>query len=158
MEKIKELINQLDLRNKIGWLLYIFLSVVMWIIRPFLLNIPVVTSFYTKEGSSAYIYRVLDYVWANSNWVGRASGMEQLTQYLPLYNRECIFTYIAMSCGKLVSIVSGLMLVMVVIACIVICRRHKSIITNVIAVFLVQAVMVIVVMLLQNWGMMPFVY
>ena len=45
MEKVKKIIIQLDLRNKIVWLSYIAASFIMWIVRPFFLNIPVVNAF-----------------------------------------------------------------------------------------------------------------
>lgn len=35
MEKVKKIIIQLDLRNKIVWLSYIAVSFIMWIVRPF---------------------------------------------------------------------------------------------------------------------------
>lgn len=34
MEKVKKIIIQLDLRNKIVWLSYIAASFIMWIVRP----------------------------------------------------------------------------------------------------------------------------
>lgn len=179
MEKIKNVISRLDSHNKTGvcykivWLIYIVLSIAIWVIRPYFLNIPVVNAFYTREGNAAYIYNALDYAWSNSNLLGRAFEKQQIIQFLPHYNTSCIFTYIAMSYGKLVSIASGVMITVFIIVGIVLCRRNKTDITyinktnkimgkiiakNTIAVILLQILMIIVVMMLQNLGIMPFVY
>ena len=55
MEKVKKIIIQLDLRNKIVWLSYIAVSFIMWIVIPFFLNMPVVNAFYNRDDSASYI-------------------------------------------------------------------------------------------------------
>lgn len=154
MEKVKKIIIQLDLRNKIVWLSYIAASFIMWIVRPFFLNMPVVNAFYNRDDSASYIYKVLDYAWMNSNLIGSSFTKEQIISYLPDYNSKCVFTYIAVRYGSLVSIILSIL----IIVGIVLLRKKKSIARNIIACIFLQVLMLVTALILQNWQIMPFVF
>lgn len=158
MEKVKKIITQLDLRNKIIWLSYIVASFIMWIVRPYFLNIPVVNAFYNRDDSASYIYKVLNYAWKNSNFIGSSFTKEQIISYLPDYNSKCVFTYIIVRYGSLVSIILSILMVAFIIMGIALLRKKKSIARNIIACILIQVLMGVLVFILQNWQIMPFVF
>lgn len=158
MEKVKKIIIQLDLRNKIVWLSYIAASFIMWIVRPFFLNMQVVNAFYNRDDSASYIYKVLDYTWMNSNLIGSSFTKEQIISYLPDYNSKCVFTYIAVRYGSLVSIILSILIVILIIMGIVLLRKKKSIARNIIACIFLQVLMLVSALILQNWQIMPFVF
>ena len=158
MEKVKKIIIQLDLRNKIVWLSYIAVSFIMWIVRPFFLNIPVVNAFNNRDDSASYIYKGLDYAWMNSNLIGSSFTKEQIISYLPDYNSKCAFTYIAVRYGSLVSIILSILIVILIIVGIVLLRKKKSIARNIIVCIFLQVLMLVSALILQNWQIMPFVF
>lgn len=158
MEKVKKIIIQLDLRNKIIWLSYIVASFIMWIVRPYFGNIPVVNAFYNRDNSASYIYKVLDYAWMNSNFIGSSFTREQIISYLPDYNSKCVFTYIAVRYGSLVSMILSILIVILIIMGIVLLRKKKSFARNIIACIFIQVLMLISALILQNWQIMPFVF
>lgn len=157
MGKMKKIIIQLDLRNKIVWLSYIAASFIIWIVRPYFLNTPVVKAFYNRNDSASYIYKVLDYAWINSNFIGSSFAKEQIISYLPDYNSKCVFTYIAVRYGSLVSIILSILTIILIIMGIGLLRKKKSIVKNTIACIFLQVLMIVSALILQNWQVMPFV-
>lgn len=157
MEKGESLTGLWDLFRKIIWPVYIAVSFVIWILIPYFLNWGIVDAFYSGEGDMAYIYKVLGLLWSESRLIGSAMTKQQIISILPEYNSTCIFTYIAAGCGKLVSIFFSVLLVAVIIVSISKCKKSSSAAGHVIACILVQFLMLVLVLLLQNWQVMPFV-
>lgn len=158
MEKAENLIRRWALIDKIIWLVYIAVSFALWIITPYFLNRGIVEAFYSKEGDMAYIYKVLDYIWSESRLIGSSMTNQQIVSILPEYNSTFIFTYLAARCGKLVSISCSVLLVAIIIISIKRCEKNRSTVRHIFACILVQILMMLLVLLLQNWQLMPVAF
>lgn len=158
MERAESSIRRWALIDKIIWLVYMAVSFIVWVVRPYFMNRGIVAAFYTKQGDMAYIYKVLDYLWSESRLIGSSMTEQQIKSILPEYNSACIFTYIAAGCGKLISIACGVLLVSVIIIGIGWCRKSRLPVRYITASILVQILMMVLALLLQNWQLMPFVF
>lgn len=157
MEKVKELITRLDLRKRLLWLVYVGISLIMWAVRPYFMQSQVVRAFYVRDGEAAYIYNAVKNIWSGSRFIGSSMTNEQIISYLPEYNITCLPTNMAARCGILVSVFICILIVALIILCIVLCRKYKTFVNIVISCILVQILMFAVVLILQNWLLMPFV-
>ena len=158
MEKMKKQLGKLVLSNRSIYIALDFVMALIWIVIPYFLQIANVEAFYTRSGETAYIYNVTEHIWCESSLIGRTMNRQHISQMLPECTTSGIFTFISAQYGIIASIACSVLLCISIIILIGKVGKKENNLRVCIRITLVNVLLVLIVLTLQNWRLMPYVY